>query len=179
MSTTGLDESTYLLTADRKQPGQAVIDRLDRLSNIYDRYTEMMERHNLHLLTTLQTTLAYDMQELLTKLAPCEVSTKQIQPQPCKLKHDTVAIKQDMLPTLMHPSTSLRTLSRIVSHAPNLDQNRIIPSLVYPQSPCAIPRLSHQQVPYKIPALVAPSKHLPSRLLPPQTRRTKDNFRPP
>jgi len=160
------------------------MDRLDRLSITLDRlsitldsYRDMMKRHNKYMLTTLQQ-LVHDMQTLC-ELVPSKSSPKQIQHQQCLANHDTVLPKRETTPTLLLPSTRSGNFPLPSSHAQKLYQNRVLLNRVQPQTPCAIPCPPHQQAPHKLLVLAPPSIHLPSRLLPSTTCRTKANLHPP
>jgi len=167
---------TSIQPIDLNQSSEAVLDGLDRLSLAIDSYHDRMVRHNMSMTTTLQQ-LVQNMQELL-EILPSEPSPNQLQHQPRQAKLDTV-LSTTKKPTLLPPSTKCGTFPLPRTHALKLPKNHVPLTLDQHEPPCATPHPPHQQAPYKILVFTSPSAHLPSRRLPPLTRRTKENFRPP
>jgi len=108
----------------------------------------------------------------LQKLAHCEFPQNQDSHNHKKPTHNAVAIIMDMLPTLLPSNTRLETLSMLVCHTPNLNQNCSLPSLIHPQSTCAIPHppisrclkntcISHSQ--QTLTQLASPSPNPPNK----------------
>jgi len=86
---------------------------------------------------------------------------------------------------ILTPTTCVGTImpqrpnSTFYPNAPNLTQTQVLPGLLQLLPPRAIPCPPHQQAPFKIQHLANPCQNLPSRLLPPTTRRIKANLHPP
>ncbi len=88
-----LRDMNSLHQPDLIQSWEAVCDQLDWLSTTHDCYIDMMNRHNLYLLMTLQQ-LVHVMQGFLAKIAPCKPLPQLLEPQKHKPHSGTVHINQ-------------------------------------------------------------------------------------